>query len=222
MIDRIAVEEQYNVHRWYQPGVGRYTRPDPIGFTSGDLNLYRYAGGNPLLLVDSFGLRTCISFVRDALFSVRGKSLNIIGHVAVSTDGECTGSCGSTGPFLYDPGGSYGFSKGAGSSDLLTSSAPGWSFDDFANYHCGGGSAVETFCFNTTCCEEKEILDAATEQPGFIGGQCVQGVSAAIAGTGPFSDIGRPRTFPGPFYRSIRRLLENNPGATRTVNCRGF
>jgi RHS repeat-associated protein len=45
----------YNVNRWYEPKVGRYTRPDPLG-RSGDPHPYLYAGGNPLLLVDPLGL----------------------------------------------------------------------------------------------------------------------------------------------------------------------
>jgi hypothetical protein len=45
------------VHRWYQPGVGRYTRPDPIGLASG-WNLYGYVWQNPAGLADPLGLAT--------------------------------------------------------------------------------------------------------------------------------------------------------------------
>lgn len=44
--------------RYYQPGVGRFVSEDPIGFSSGDLNLYRYVRNSPALLVDPLGTMT--------------------------------------------------------------------------------------------------------------------------------------------------------------------
>jgi RHS repeat-associated protein len=49
----------YNVHRWYAPAVGRYTRLDPLGLRS-LLNLYLYAEGNPLRYIDPLGLRSIL------------------------------------------------------------------------------------------------------------------------------------------------------------------
>lgn len=43
-------------HRWYAPGGGRYTRPDPIGLL-GAVNLYGYVRANPLRWFDPLGLR---------------------------------------------------------------------------------------------------------------------------------------------------------------------
>jgi RHS repeat-associated protein len=45
----------YNYYRSYHPAIGRYSRSDPSGYRGG-LNSYAYAGGNPLLLGDPFGL----------------------------------------------------------------------------------------------------------------------------------------------------------------------
>jgi RHS repeat-associated protein len=42
--------------RLYDPVVGRFISPDPIGFAGG-LHLYEYCGGNPVGLVDPGGLR---------------------------------------------------------------------------------------------------------------------------------------------------------------------
>ena len=52
----------YNVYRWYSPGVGRYTRPDPLKITGGanlwlyDPNTYLYAWANPIVVTDPLGL----------------------------------------------------------------------------------------------------------------------------------------------------------------------
>src|SRR5262249_7491683 len=49
--------QQYSLlARIYDPASGRFQSPDPIGFSGGDTNLYRYVRNNPLNLVDPSGL----------------------------------------------------------------------------------------------------------------------------------------------------------------------
>jgi RHS repeat-associated protein len=50
----MGAEVYYNVHRWYAPDTGRYSRPDPLGLRAG-VNQYLYAGSNPLAFLDPDG-----------------------------------------------------------------------------------------------------------------------------------------------------------------------
>ncbi len=45
----------YNLSRYYDPELGRYLETDPIG-QAGGLNLYAYAGADPVNALDPFGL----------------------------------------------------------------------------------------------------------------------------------------------------------------------
>ena len=45
----------YNWHRHYDPSLGRYTQPDPLGFVDGP-SVYAYAKGSPQGYVDALGL----------------------------------------------------------------------------------------------------------------------------------------------------------------------
>jgi RHS repeat-associated protein len=43
--------------RDYDPGMGRWTNKDPIGFAGGDTNIYAYVGNDPVNRLDASGLR---------------------------------------------------------------------------------------------------------------------------------------------------------------------
>ncbi len=51
----LGVDVYYNVHRWYEFGAGRYSRPDPLGINGGGPNVYIYAVQRPLFNTDPLG-----------------------------------------------------------------------------------------------------------------------------------------------------------------------
>ena len=48
----------YLRNRWYDPATGRFLTQDPIGLAGG-VNLYAYAGNDPISFSDPYGLRDC-------------------------------------------------------------------------------------------------------------------------------------------------------------------
>src|SRR5437667_11741599 len=62
-------------HRYYGPATGRFTQEDPIGLAGG-LNLYGFAGGDPVNFSDPFGL--CPEKLRDSEEKCKKWDLTIV------------------------------------------------------------------------------------------------------------------------------------------------
>lgn len=67
-----AAGNLYRRNRYYDPSTGRFTQEDPIGLAGG-LNLYGFAGGDPVNFSDPFGLAGCASPSRSSWVGVRSE-----------------------------------------------------------------------------------------------------------------------------------------------------
>jgi RHS repeat-associated protein len=65
----------YNYHRDYDPGTGRYIESDPIGLRGGS-NTYSYVNGNPVSYVDPLGLTQCDIDTARAIAAAAGLQLS--------------------------------------------------------------------------------------------------------------------------------------------------
>jgi RHS repeat-associated protein len=172
----------YNWHRTYEPQMGRYLTPDPIGLAGG-VNAYAYVGGDPLDSIDPLGLETI--FV-----------INTNGH---GHAGMVVGS--GSNALLYDPGGSY---RGTGSGNTMEGKEV--NLKNYLKYQRLDGPKVRTITFDTTPEEEAQIKKNIDEQGGCIPGLCATCVGNVIRGVGRFANL--PLTWtPGSLGRALDNIL---------------
>ncbi|MBY0588572.1 RHS repeat-associated core domain-containing protein [bacterium] len=80
-----ATSLQYNRNRWYDPSTGRWMSQDPIGFSAGDQNLYRYVENDAVNYTDPTGHGKGKIFVQ--LVKIVGCKLEPVGKpIAVTVE----------------------------------------------------------------------------------------------------------------------------------------
>jgi len=80
-------------NRAYSAELGRFLQTDPIRFSAGDVNLYRYVSNNPINWVDPLGLETAVQIGMGT-----GMTRNPFGHTALATSGQGVHSFGTDTP----------------------------------------------------------------------------------------------------------------------------
>lgn len=123
--------------RWYDPQQGRFTSQDPIGFGSGQLNLYVYVSNSPLGARDPFGQTTLQVGWSGSL--ILGP-VALVGGIGIAIDGQ-----GNVGIY-YEGGGGGGAGARANTGTSIHVSS-GDSIRDlsgqFYNGSIGAGKGVD-------------------------------------------------------------------------------
>ena len=79
-------------NRVYSPDLGRFLQTDPLRFSAGDVNIYRYVGNNPINGTDSFGLWTWGDVAHAAGDLAGGAVGAIVGGAAGAVGGAVIGA----------------------------------------------------------------------------------------------------------------------------------
>lgn len=138
--------------RFYDPGLGRFTSEDPIGFLGRDVNLYSYVHNDPLRFVDPSGLRRC----HPLLGAIGGGALGgIVGAVGGGVlGGLAGGSLGAAGLSFVVPGVGtiVGFGGGA-----AVGAQTGIYLGSGIGIGLGIGYGIE-FCNKEDACDEPKVI----------------------------------------------------------------
>jgi RHS repeat-associated protein len=182
----------YNWHRHYDPTLGRYLQPDPLGFVDGP-SVYAYVRSSPSMRFDLLGLETVVIINNNGIPYIGGHSGVATGINRGSPDSQA----------LYDPAGSYRRAE-RGTGDALYGSDV--DLNDYIDFQRKDGPDVDVYRFDTTPEEEAEIKKRIENAGGRLGGYCAVGVTDVLDGIGPFKDLG---TYYRPY--ALGRRLQTLP-----------
>jgi RHS repeat-associated protein len=230
----------YNMRsRWYRPDIGRFLSPDPIGFASGDLNLYRYVFNDPLTYTDPYGENPLLWVLGVAILAVIG---NYHGYnvekerVLNSYPGYVEISPGRYIPMREHPhvieiaeqagrmGGITGTIIGGASAVVMSVGGFWWFVVGNTVYSVGMQTAVEgksVRCLDTWKHAGQDVV------VGILVMGCLKAVAIPIAGAVASADlmnglrIGAGNAAKAGDWNAVRRFLEaikNSPGGQAALS----
>jgi RHS repeat-associated protein len=94
--------------RHYDPRIGRFISPDPLGLAGGDVNMYRYVGNNSVGKVDPSGLSECwqgidVECMKDCMVAFGFYNMQFPGPIRGDTQGYFQDLCLKACACLSDP-----------------------------------------------------------------------------------------------------------------------
>ena len=126
-------------YRYYNPSLGRFVQPDPIGLNGGDGNSYRYCFGNPHSLRDPFGLDTFFGGMSLDYYGMFGGEGGVGYYIDTHTPTKGTSFDAG---FYATGGGGVGINTSAGFLNFGWVSGQHSSFTGEALLMSAGGGAV--------------------------------------------------------------------------------
>jgi len=163
---RDKAQTLYRRNRAYDPATGRFTQEDPIGLAGG-LNLYGYAGGDPINFSDPFGL--CQEGTKEKPCKTRDEAarqgMRKIEKRSVKQDREYSGEIVKLGPGRYEYTAPQRGDQASSPVDTHVSDYDGYYHShgandpQYDNEHFSGCTAPDT------C--DKSIADD-TGKPGYV------------------------------------------------------
>ena len=160
-----APDLYYYRARYYDPTIGRFITPDPIGYLSGDFNFYRYVGNDPVNFVDPLGLASkACSKANDKLDKAKKKALeklerlNSIKKIAAKKAAKKI----ATLPLKAVP--ILGWAMAA--YDVYDVVTTGMDIADMIKEYDNAADAVEAAASELDACEKKEKGDTKKKEDG--------------------------------------------------------